>query len=139
MPERAPNPYETPQREPSPFLSRSERTVLELYAKFRYSPLTMSWLVASYYRIWLLAIGLFAIISFAVLGLIVLIGPHVALLAFFGFSAGMVFGAFLRDISYIRRVLITMPILVQVIDWQRLDRFLYQGAPDQPDSTSATR
>ncbi|MHB8952816.1 MAG: hypothetical protein ACYC4U_07525 [Pirellulaceae bacterium] len=119
--ERSSNPYVAPDSFDVCRLSRRDRTILEFHLRHRDRPPSLAFLLSQYVSLWF---GV--LVSFAtILGAVTFLFGHLAVgVAFVG---GVLFATVARDIGHSRQIIHRWPLLVSVLDWDKIDRLL-QGS-----------
>jgi hypothetical protein len=97
-------------------LSRLQKTVLERYKQFKDQPPTM-WQLMS-----LSVINHAGLVMVTAAGMAILIASEIPYVAWF--FAGIMLGAFSRDLGTFRRLLQIWPVLLFVFDWSKIDDLL---------------
>ncbi len=124
MSDTSDNPYSSPPcaSEPSKTLSKSERKALEFYRAHRHHRLSMLSVALRNFPVWAVVIGLITVVYFLA-RLPQGPGPNAAwvLALLIGLFAA---GAITRDLGYARRTAKMWPLIVRVLDWEKIDQLI---------------
>jgi hypothetical protein len=116
--ERDNNPYAAPSSLDDYGLPRHDRTTLEFYLRHRAQPLTLGFMLSRCVPIWFVLAAVFAAVAFAVS---LLHSGSYTILAV-AFVAGAMIGTVSRDIGYCFRIARRWRLLVNVLDWDKIER-----------------